>query len=117
MITPIFIWHKQDQIAIILLYIYDIIITGNDQNVISQKKQELHDQFKMTNLEDLKYFLGIEVDRTKEELKFLQHKYALELLSRANMVNCKPASTVMAVNKRLSKDNSHLLPNPQFYRS
>lgn len=47
----------------------------------------------MSDLGDLHYFLGIATTRTADGLFLSQQKYANEILSRASMLNCKPAST------------------------
>lgn len=44
-----------------LIYVDDLLITGNDDKLISELKQVLHQSFKMKDLGDLKYFLGIKV--------------------------------------------------------
>jgi hypothetical protein len=46
---------------ILVMYMDDLIITGNNDDHISQVKKELHDRFKMTNLVLLHYYLGVEV--------------------------------------------------------
>lgn len=47
----------------VLVYVDDLIITGDDSGVIANFKQYLHRCFHMKDLGPLKYFLGIEVAR------------------------------------------------------
>jgi hypothetical protein len=42
-----------------------MIITGNNSEEISRLQQQLATEFEMKNLGGLKYFLGIEVARSK----------------------------------------------------
>ena len=58
----------------------------------------------MNELEELKHFLGLEVERTKEGLFLGQQKYAKDLLQRYGMINCKSMSTPMDPNVRLKED-------------
>ena len=51
---------------IILVYVDDMMITGNDIRLIQETKQTLQDTFKMKDLGDLKYFLGIEFARSNK---------------------------------------------------
>ena len=55
-------------------------------------------------LGELKHFLGLEVERTKEGLFLGQKKYAKDLLHRYGMIDCKPMSTPMDPNVRLQED-------------
>ena len=56
------VFYKNSQASIILLVVYvdDIIITGNDMASISSLKSFLHDQFHTKDLRMLKYFMGYE---------------------------------------------------------
>ena len=53
-------------ITIILVYVDDLLITGSDLHEINNTKNFLHSQFHMKDLGHLRYFLGIEVDRTNQ---------------------------------------------------
>ena len=55
----------------------------------------------MKELGELKYFLGLEVERTKEGLFLSQQKYAKDLIQRYGMIDCNPMSTPMDPNVRL----------------
>ena len=59
------VFYRNSQAGIILLVVYvdDIIITGNGMAVISSLKFFLHGQFHTKDLGMLKYFLGVEVMR------------------------------------------------------
>ena len=49
----------------LLIYVDDIIITGNDPQSIEETKQFMHGKFRIKHLGNLKYFLGIEVASSK----------------------------------------------------
>ncbi|GJR24238.1 ribosomal protein L34Ae protein [Tanacetum coccineum] len=55
----------------------------------------------MKDLGRLKYFLGIEVLRSKQGIFMYQKKYVLDLLAEICIVDCKPADTPMIVNQKL----------------
>jgi len=62
------------------MYVNDIVITGNNVSRISQLKEHLCNNFQTKDLVSLKYFLGIEVVQSKEDVVFSQRKYALDIL-------------------------------------
>ena len=45
----------------LVVYVDDIVITGNDQDGITDLKQHLFKHFQTKDLSRLKYFLGIDV--------------------------------------------------------
>jgi hypothetical protein len=73
----------------ILLYVDDLIITGADLDEINHVRRELGASFDMKDLGDLHYFLGIEVIRTPDGILISQRHYALGMLFKFGMANCK----------------------------
>ena len=55
-------------------------------------------------LGELKHFLGLEVERTKEGMVLGQQKYAKDLIQRYGLLYCKPISTPVDPNVRLQED-------------
>ena len=61
----LFLKHQQGKVTALMIYVDDMIITGNDEKEISRLQEHLATEFEMKNLGGLKYFLGIEVARSK----------------------------------------------------
>lgn len=82
---------KKDGTAITLLIVYvdDIVITGNHAASIRALKDHLHAEIQIKDLGSLTYFLGIEVARSKKGLCLNQRKYALELIAETGMSGAK----------------------------
>ncbi|CAO2836612.1 unnamed protein product [Amaranthus hypochondriacus] len=78
-----------------------MVITGNDEEEINDLKGKLFKEFEMKDLGNLKYFLGIEVLRSRKGIFINQRKYILDLLAEVGMLDCKPADTPMVTNHRL----------------
>lgn len=90
----------------------DVLIATNDKQQVDQFKVLLDQKFKLKDLGDLKYFLGLEVARTVKGIALCQRKYALELLSDAGLLGCKPSRVPMEKNLKLSKYDGMLLNDP-----
>jgi Reverse transcriptase (RNA-dependent DNA polymerase) len=84
-----------------------MIITGNDRAEIEKLEFKLSKEFEIKNLEGLKYFLGIEVSRTRTNIFLFQRKYVLDLLAETGVVDCKPISTPMEQNLKLRINSEH----------
>jgi len=64
-----------------------------------------------------KYFLAIKAAHQKHSILLSQQKYALDLLKKAGLLGCKPATILIEVNVDLWFDDNHALDNPGRYRS
>jgi Reverse transcriptase (RNA-dependent DNA polymerase) len=73
--------HLEGKTIILIAYVDDLIITGDDGDEISALKKFLGEQFQITDLGKLKYFLGIEVSRSHDKLLICQRKYVLDMLT------------------------------------
>ena len=94
----------------------DIVITGSDQNDIQKLKQHLFTHFQTEDLGKLKYFLGIEIAQSSSGVVLSQMKYALDILEKTGMLNCKPIDTPMDPNVKLVPGQGELLGDPGRYR-
>ncbi|KAL6335920.1 hypothetical protein AAG906_003545 [Vitis piasezkii] len=78
----LFLKHRQSKVTTLIVYVDDMIITGDDAEEISKLQELLSTEFEMNNLGGLKYFLGIEV---------------------AKLLECKPMDTLIVQNHRLGE--------------
>ena len=69
----------------------------------------------MKDLGQIHHFLSIEISQTSDGLHLSQSHYALTILKRANMVDCKPMSTLLEAKTRTSS-NDVLLEDPSYFR-
>ena len=113
----LFICHSQDGILILLLYVDDMVVTGDNPSRITWLISTLASEFSIKDLGFLHHFLGIEVHRLPMGLFLSQHRYALDLLERASMSSCKPMSTPMPSKGRQLPTCDELYPDPTHYRS
>ncbi|KAG7543853.1 Reverse transcriptase RNA-dependent DNA polymerase [Arabidopsis thaliana x Arabidopsis arenosa] len=101
----------------LLVYVDDIVIAGNDEEVIAQLKVDLAKAFKLRDLGPLKYFLGLEIARSVEGISICQRKYTLELLEETGLLGCRPSSIPMEPSQKLTQHNDEPeIENPETYR-
>ena len=98
------IFHD-DKFIILLLYVDDMLIVGQDADIIQKLKMELSKTFDMKDLGSVKRILGMEIlrDRKAGKLWLSQERYIEWMLERFNMKNSKPVSTPLAGHFKLSK--------------
>lgn len=61
---------------VLLVYVDDIIITGQSSQGIQLLKQRLHQEFKLKDLGSLGYFLGLEVAKSQHGIFFTKELYS-----------------------------------------
>ena len=83
-----------DEPIILLLYVDDLFLTGNEKQ-ISKCKKKLALEFEMKYLGLMHYFLGLEIWQSLEEIFLNQGKYAVEILKRFDMLEWKAMATPM----------------------
>jgi len=71
--------------------------------MIEDFKKVITIEFETTDLRLMKYFLGMQVKSSPGQIFISQEKYTKDFLKKFNMLDCKPLSTPMATNKKISK--------------
>ena len=98
----IYVKGKGEEAVYIALYVDDLFMLGIKLVNIEVVKRGLGKEFKMKDLGEARFLLGIEIRRRENGDVFLvQEKYARGVLSRFNMEGCKPASTPLELGNHL----------------
>ena len=74
------------------------------RNKLPNARRSLLQNFEMKDLGQMHYFLGLEVWRNPKEIFLIQGKYAVEILNRFGMMDCKPMTTPVMTNLKLLSD-------------
>lgn len=84
-------------ITIVTLYVDDLIVAATNMKLVKEFKQAISNQYKVKDLGELRWVLGMEVrrDRTNRMLELHQKAYVEQMLKRFNMADCNTAPTPM----------------------
>jgi hypothetical protein len=77
-----------DEPVILLLYVDDLFLT-REEKFITKCKKKLASKFEMKDLGLMHYFSGLEVWQNPERIFLNQGKYAVKILKRFDMLECK----------------------------
>ncbi|XP_058075536.1 uncharacterized mitochondrial protein AtMg00810-like [Magnolia sinica] len=103
-------------ITLVLVYVDDILVAGNDISQIELFKKILSTHFKTKDLGSLKYFLGLEVAHSPKGIFLNQRKYALDSLSDSGQLGARTTLFPMEQHLKLNTQDGDLLPDPGLYR-
>ena len=99
-----------------LLYVDDMIITGDDNAHITFVKKKLCETFLMSGLGLLRYFLGTEITSHPNGFRLSQQRYTLDLLARFGLTDIRIAATPMELYLQLQVFDGTPLSDPTRYR-
>jgi hypothetical protein len=102
--------HTNDEMTVVVVWVDDIIIATNHNSTLKGVKESLKRKFKMTDLGQIAWFLGIQFICEGDAIKMNQSMYIDKILSIFGMQDCKPRSTPceIGLNKVKDDDNSEL---------
>ena len=96
-----FFIHHDTDLVILLIYVDDIIITGSSPLLINQVLTHLRSEFPVQDVQPLRYFLGIQVERKPNGIFIHQQKYLQDLLQKTGLNTANGCQTPMATTPPL----------------
>jgi histone deacetylase 1/2 len=99
-----------------LVYVDDIVIAGSTPAVVDRLVASLSETFPIKDLGTLEYFLGLEASSNSGGMILTQRKYAMDLLHRVSMENCRATSTPLATTERLACETGTTLGTEDSFR-
>ncbi|PKU66399.1 Retrovirus-related Pol polyprotein from transposon TNT 1-94 [Dendrobium catenatum] len=110
------IMQKQSIRIYLLVYVDDILVTGNDTDAINSILHKLSTTFAMKNLGEAHSFLGIKIDRTNTSFFLSQQSYVMSILNTAKLSNCNTLSNPSCTKMPSAPPADVLLSDPTVYR-
>ena len=111
-----FVKKSNNKIDVLIVYVDDIIMTGNDVEEIHNLKSRLAHEFEIKDLGSMRYFLGMEVARSDKGIFISQRKYILDLLDETGMLGCRPADSPIEMNHHLKGDMGERTDRERYQR-
>nr|GEU48859.1 copia protein [Tanacetum cinerariifolium] len=101
------LFTKKSKLHLIIVQIYvdDIIFGSTNQNLCDDFEKIMHDEFEMSMMGELNFFLGLQIKQMEDEIFFNQSKYIKEMLKKFGLEDSKPTKTPMSTEIKLTKDD------------
>ncbi|GJW94614.1 retrovirus-related pol polyprotein from transposon TNT 1-94 [Tanacetum coccineum] len=102
--NTLFTKKKSSNLIIVQIYVDDIIFGSTCQDMCDEFAKIMHDEFEMSMMGELNFFLGLQIKQMKDDIFFNQSKYIKEMLKKFGLENSKPMKTPMSSDAKLTKD-------------
>ena len=106
-----------DIMIIIEVYVDDIIFGSDDEKMSKEFAKLMQQEFEMSLLGELNYFLGLQIIQSNKGIFIHQTKYVKDILRKFHFEDCKPVSTPMTVGCKLTKEDESKNVDKKSYRS
>ena len=97
-----FVKKVSETVVYLVVYVDDLLMTGNNESYIASIKKELKKGFEMNDLGYVHYYLGIEVTQNPKFIFLYQKKYIGYILNNFGKDECNPLTTPMEENLKLT---------------
>lgn len=99
--TSLFVFHNGNTLAYCVIYVDDLILTGNNSEFVASIIYQLGHKFPLKDLGSLLFFLGVEVIPIKDGLFLTQHKYIRDLMAKTSIDGVKDVTTPLSTSAPL----------------
>jgi hypothetical protein len=101
--NTLFLLRQGDDILIVQVYVDDIVFGGPSHSLVARFVEDMSKEFEMSMMGELQFFLGLQINQTKEGTFVHQAKYMKDILRKFKMDDSKPLSTLMSTKQRLTR--------------
>ncbi|GJY03213.1 retrovirus-related pol polyprotein from transposon TNT 1-94 [Tanacetum coccineum] len=102
--NTLFTKKKSSNLIIVQIYVNDIIFGSTCQDMCDEFAKIMHDEFEMSMMGELNFFLGLQIKQMEDSIFFNQSKYIKEMLKKFGLEESKPMKTPMSFDTKLTKD-------------
>ena len=98
------------------IYVDDIIFGSTNENLCKDFSKTMQDEFEMSMMGELKFFLGLQIKQTNGGIFLNQSKYVKDLIKRFGLENAKAFGTPISLSTKLNKDEKGKSVDVKLYR-
>ncbi|GJT51997.1 retrovirus-related pol polyprotein from transposon TNT 1-94 [Tanacetum coccineum] len=102
--NTLFTKKKDSNLIIVQIYVDDIIFGSTCQEMCDDFAKIMHDEFEMSMMGKLNFFLGLQIKQLDDDIFFNQSKYIKEMLKKFRLEDSKPMKTPMSTETKLTRD-------------
>ncbi|GJV76338.1 copia protein [Tanacetum coccineum] len=102
--NTLFTKKKGSNLITVQIYVDDIIFGLTCQELCDDFAKIMHDEFEMSMMGELNFFLGLQIKQLEGGIFFNQYKYIKEMLKTSGLEDFKPMKTPMSSDMKLTKD-------------
>ncbi|GJY73514.1 retrovirus-related pol polyprotein from transposon TNT 1-94 [Tanacetum coccineum] len=102
--NTLFTKKRNSHIIIVQIYVDDIIFGSTCQELCDDFSKIMHDEFEMSMMGELNFFLGLQIKQLEDGIFFNQSKYVKEMLKKFGLEDSKPIKTPMSSKTKLTRD-------------
>jgi hypothetical protein len=114
--TTLFLMFDGKDMLIVQIYVDDIIFGSTNENLCKEFSKTMQDEFEVSMMGELKFFLGLQIKQTEEGIFLNQSKYVIDLLKGFELANAKAYGTPMSSSTKLNKDEKGKPVDVKLYR-
>ncbi|GJW40924.1 retrovirus-related pol polyprotein from transposon TNT 1-94 [Tanacetum coccineum] len=115
--NTLFTKKSKSHLIIVQIYVDDIIFGSTSQNLCDDFAKIMHDEFDMSMMGELNFFLGLQINQIEDGIFFNQSKYTKEMLKKFGLEGSKPTKTPMSTEIKLTKDDEADFVDSSKYRA
>ncbi|GKB20000.1 retrovirus-related pol polyprotein from transposon TNT 1-94 [Tanacetum coccineum] len=115
--NTLFTKKSKSHLIIVQIYVDDIIFGSTSQNLCDDFEKIMHDEFEISMMGELNFFLGLQIKQMEDRIFFNQSKYIKEMLKKFGLEDSKPTKTPMSMEIKLTKDDEADFVDSSKYRA
>lgn len=112
----LFVKKERGDVLVVSVYVDDLIYTGSSMEMIEEFKKSMMEEFSMTDLGKMKYFLGVEVIQDEKGIFINQRKYAAEIIKKYGMDESNSVKNPIVPGQKLTKAGVGVLVDPSEFK-
>jgi hypothetical protein len=113
----LFLLRQDDDILIVQVYVDDIVFGGSSHSLVARFAEDMSEEFDMSMMGELQFFLGLQIKQAKEGTFVHQAKYTKDILKKFKMDDSKTLLTLMSTTTTLDADEDREPADQKEYQS